>query len=62
MNDCVENEEYELLQKLSSRVAKLEDELRKLKESREINEARFSEKAQNNPYLAFLDAHFHKSF
>ena len=29
MNDCVENEEYELLQKLSSRVAKLEEELRK---------------------------------
>ena len=62
MNDCVENEEYELLQKLSSRVAKLEDELRKLKESRETNEARFSEKAQNNPYLAFLNAHFHESF
>ena len=34
MNDCVENEEYELLQKLSSRVAKLEEELRKLKENK----------------------------
>lgn len=62
MNDCVENEEYELLQKLSSRVSKLEEELRKLKESRETNEARFSEKAQNNPYLSFLNAHFNKSF
>lgn len=61
MNDCVENEEYELLQKLSSRVAKLEEELKKLKESREINEAKFSEKAQNNPYLAFLNTHFNKS-
>lgn len=61
MNDCLENEEYELLQKLSSRVAKLEDELKKLKESRETNEAKFSESVRNNPYLAFLNAHFNKS-
>lgn len=58
MNDCVENEEYELLHKLILRVARLEEELKYLRESKNLNEARFSESINENQYLAFLNAHF----
>lgn len=57
MNDCVENEEYELLRKLILRVTRLEEELKRLKESNNLNESRFSESVSNK-YLAFLNAHF----
>lgn len=58
MNDCVENEEYELLHKLILRVTKLEDELKQLRELKNLNESRFSESVSSNKYLAFLNAHF----
>lgn len=58
MNDCVENEEYELLHKLILRVARLEEELKYLKESKNSYESRFSESVSGNQYLAFLNAHF----
>ena len=58
MNDCVENEEYELLRKLILRVTRLEEELKHLKESKNLNESRFSESVNENQYLAFLNAHF----
>ena len=58
MNDCVENEEYELLHKLILRVTRLEEELKRLSESKKLNESRFSESINENIYLAFLDAHF----
>lgn len=58
MNDCVENEEYELLHKLILRVTRLEEEIKQLRESKNLNESIFSESISGNQYLAFLNAHF----
>lgn len=58
MNDCVENEEYELLHKLILRVTRLEEELNQLRESKNLNGSIFSESINENQYLAFLNAHF----
>lgn len=38
MNDYVENEEYELLHKLILRVTRLEEKLKRLKESNNLND------------------------
>lgn len=58
MNDCVENEEYELLHKLILRETRLEEELKQLRESKNLNGSIFSESINENQYLAFLNAHF----